>query len=222
MMNFETKDAVAEWAMDHTMAELALAYSELTGNVATFENREDYIEAIWRGTNGPRPKGKGKRFKGTTVAQAMAASAQPQVDVYGGEDEAPLGNPQGLVVNGAHIDSPLAVAKPAATEKPAATKARRARVAPVAKVAARKATKGRAKAKKTTARKPPASEPREGSKTAIIIGLVSRKSGASLAELMRAAKWQAHSVRGFMSTLGKTMTVESGGGKGKDRVYRAR
>ena len=36
-------------------------------------------------------------------------------------------------------------------------------------------------------------------KSALIVGLLKRKSGASLEELQRSSGWQAHSVRGFLS-----------------------
>ena len=36
-------------------------------------------------------------------------------------------------------------------------------------------------------------------KQAIILGLLRRKSGASLDDIMAATGWQAHSVRGFLS-----------------------
>ena len=40
---------------------------------------------------------------------------------------------------------------------------------------------------------------RRGTKTAKILQLLRRPQGASLAELTKATKWQAHSVRGFLS-----------------------
>ena len=56
---------------------------------------------------------------------------------------------------------------------------------------------------------PPA---RPGTKTAIVLELLRRPEGATLAELRAATGWQPHSVRGFLSGgLGKKMglTVES-------------
>jgi len=47
------------------------------------------------------------------------------------------------------------------------------------------------------------------SKKEILLGLISRRNGASLEELMGALNWQKHSVRGFIATLGKTVNIES-------------
>ena len=49
---------------------------------------------------------------------------------------------------------------------------------------------------------------REGSKTAQALALLRRPNGATLAELMKALSWQAHTVRGFISrALGKKMDL---------------
>jgi Protein of unknown function (DUF3489) len=55
-----------------------------------------------------------------------------------------------------------------------------------------------------------------------IVTLLSRPTGASLPELMKATEWQAHSVRGFMAgTLKKKgVQVASSREEGKDRRYR--
>jgi hypothetical protein len=45
----------------------------------------------------------------------------------------------------------------------------------------------------------PATHAREGSKKAIILDLLRRPKGATLDEVMKATKWQAHSVRGFIA-----------------------
>jgi hypothetical protein len=63
---------------------------------------------------------------------------------------------------------------------------------------------------------------RDGSKKAEILGLLQRKGGATLAQIMKATGWQAHSVRGFISgALGKKMglTVASARREDGERVY---
>jgi Protein of unknown function (DUF3489) len=63
---------------------------------------------------------------------------------------------------------------------------------------------------------------REGSKAAKIIDLLKRPNGATLAEIMKVATWQAHSVRGFISgTLTKKLglTVVSAKGETGERHY---
>ena len=93
--------------------------------------------------------------------------------------------------------------------------------------------KGKATKKTTPAKKAPkaakgakqakaAGGAREGSKTATVVALLERKGGATLAEVMKATGWQAHSVRGFVSgTLGKKMgrTVESTKREDGERLY---
>jgi Protein of unknown function (DUF3489) len=66
--------------------------------------------------------------------------------------------------------------------------------------------------------------PRAGSKTATILDLIGRAKGATLAEMMAATGWQAHSVRGFLSTAGKKhhVKIESEKKEGGTRVYRIR
>ena len=56
---------------------------------------------------------------------------------------------------------------------------------------------------------PASAESKNGSKKQILLGLISRKNGASLEELTAALAWQKHSVRGFITTLGKTINIES-------------
>ena len=55
------------------------------------------------------------------------------------------------------------------------------------------------KPKATGSRKAP-SKPPTPSKASICIGFLSRKEGASIAELQKATGWQPHSVRGFLSS----------------------
>ena len=63
---------------------------------------------------------------------------------------------------------------------------------------------------------------REGSKTATVLAMIQRAKGATLAEIMEATNWQAHSVRGFISgTMGKKMGLKVESSKRDDgtRVY---
>ena len=89
-----------------------------------------------------------------------------------------------------------------------------------------KAPKGapkKAKATKAAKAKDAAPEAREGSKKSIVLDLLRRKCGATLAEIAKATDWQNHSIRGFISgTLGKKMglTVESTKNLAGERTYR--
>jgi len=64
---------------------------------------------------------------------------------------------------------------------------------------------------------------RNNSKANQILSLLKRSSGATLAEIVRATGWQAHSVRGFLSgtvkkRLGLKLTTQQA--EGKDRRYK--
>jgi hypothetical protein len=96
--------------------------------------------------------------------------------------------------------------EPATMTKGASTKKNAPRAkkgAKEAKPAAKNAT-GKKAGKKAHDAKPTSA--REGSKKQIVVELLSRKNGATLAEIMDATGWQKHSVRGFISgTLTKKM-----------------
>ena len=60
---------------------------------------------------------------------------------------------------------------------------------------------------------------RDGSKKAIVLGLLRRPDGASLKEIQDATGWLAHSVRGFISgSLGKKMGLKVESAKRTDGV----
>jgi hypothetical protein len=60
---------------------------------------------------------------------------------------------------------------------------------------------------------------REGSKQSVILTLLARPEGTTLAEIMDATGWQAHSVRGTLSIIGKTQPIASEK-SGNTRTYR--
>ena len=64
-------------------------------------------------------------------------------------------------------------------------------------------------------------KPRAESKGAQILAMIGRSQGATLAEIQKATGWQAHSVRGFLSTAGKRhgIQIQSTKGESSDRVY---
>jgi hypothetical protein len=76
-------------------------------------------------------------------------------------------------------------------------------------------------AKNAPAEKKAAAAP-AGSKKDTILALISRKGGASLAEIMAACSWQKHSVRGAISTMGKSTKITSSKGTDGARTYQAK
>ena len=59
-------------------------------------------------------------------------------------------------------------------------------------------------------------------KKAEVITLMKRAKGATLAEIMAATKWQAHTVRGFVSILGRKggEKIESSKSDAGERTYK--
>jgi hypothetical protein len=89
--------------------------------------------------------------------------------------------------------------------------------------ATKKATpdKSAPKAKKTAKAKEAAGS-REDSKTAQVVAMLQRKSGATITEIMETMGWQRHTVRGFMAGALKKAgyAVESFKPEGGERTYR--
>ena len=122
--------------------------------------------------------------------------------------------------------SPVAVApaEQAMATKKATSSARKPHVAPAKGKAGKKASKAEKSAKKPKGAKraKSAESARKGSKAAKVLDLLKRPGGTTLAELMKATNWQAHSVRGFLSgTVGKKLglRLESTKAENGERTY---
>jgi hypothetical protein len=114
-------------------------------------------------------------------------------------------------------EQPATVAAPPRTARSKKAASKNAATQKNSAATAKKTTKS-AKPKKTAN----ATAPRVGSKGAKILALIGRTGGATLAAIMKATGWQAHSVRGFLSGMvGKKMglTVSSLKGEHGGRTY---
>jgi hypothetical protein len=120
-----------------------------------------------------------------------------------------------IAEQGAPVAPTKAASKKSASPKKDAPKPKKG--AKAAKPAAKKQAKKGAK----SAEAKDAKAPRAESKGAKILELIARPKGATLAEIMKATEWQAHSVRGFLSTAGKKrgLSIESSKNDAGERVY---
>jgi Protein of unknown function (DUF3489) len=87
----------------------------------------------------------------------------------------------------------------------------------------KRSTKARSKSKRKPKATVSRSSTRSGTKQALLVDLLRRKEGATIAEAVKATGWQPHSVRGAISgtlkrTLGLATTSDKVAGRG--RVYR--
>ena|SRR6202521_5334795 len=111
-----------------------------------------------------------------------------------------------------------AAGEPHEATKKARVAAKRVHVAPKKAKSAKKGSS----AKKAHKSRKKAGAARDGTKAAKVLDLLKRSGGATLAEIMKATGWQAHSVRGFISgTLGKKMGLKVASAKAEDgeRTY---
>jgi hypothetical protein len=181
----------------HTKEELALLSAKWPNG---------RLVEVWNSIPGLAPA---KKFKDQNAAIAKVWKA---LQGLGDETPAPA------TTKATAARKPATKGKQAAQPKP--TRAANAKVTAPAKPAV--------KASRKTASKPAtkvakgASSARSGSKKAVVIGLLKRKGGATLTQIMAATEWQAHSVRGFISgALGKNMglTINSAKRQDGERVY---
>jgi hypothetical protein len=88
----------------------------------------------------------------------------------------------------------------------------------------RPAAKKAKAAKKPARAKKPAGKPKADSanKKAEVIAMMKRAKGATLAEIMAVTKWQAHTVRGFVSILGSKggEKIDSSKNAAGERTYK--
>ena len=124
---------------------------------------------------------------------------------------------------GAPVAPEKATSKRGASPKKDAPKGQKAAKGGKAKAAPKTEAKVSKKAAEPVAAKEP-STARAESKGAKILALVGRPKGASLAEIQKATDWQAHSVRGFLSTAAKKhgLKIESTKTEAGDRVYQVK
>ena len=121
---------------------------------------------------------------------------------------------------GAPVAPAKAASKKAATQKKDAPKGQKTAKGAKAKAAALE--KGAKAAKKAAKPERKSAAPRAESKGAKILDMIARAKGATLAEIMKATDWQAHSVRGFISIAAKkhNISIESSKNDAGDRVYK--
>ena len=129
-----------------------------------------------------------------------------------------------VAAQGAHVAPEKAPAKKPTSQKKGAPKANKGakKAAKQAKAAPKKQAKEKVASKKA-AKVKEAKVPREFSKKNIILDLLRRPKGATMAEIAKATDWQNHSIRGFISgNLTKKMglTVESTKNEAGERTYR--
>jgi hypothetical protein len=120
---------------------------------------------------------------------------------------------------GAHVAPEKAPSKKGASAKKGAPKGQKAAKGGKTKAAPKKEAKAGKKAAKREVVK--ATTARAESKGAKILAMIGRAKGATLAEIMKATDWQAHSVRGFLSTAAKKhdLKIESAKTEAGERVY---
>jgi Protein of unknown function (DUF3489) len=127
---------------------------------------------------------------------------------------------------GAIVASSKAASKKVTNQNKDAAQGRRKAPGKASKPASAKAAAPRqprpSRKKTATADAPTPRAPKPESKGAQLLALIGRDHGASLTELKEATGWQAHSVRGFLSTANKKQNLKISSIKNEvgERVYK--
>jgi len=209
----ELADLAAEWPMSR-LVEIWNSIPGVTA-VSKFTNRKVATERIWKAIQG----------LGATAPKSEPVVAEPVVVVVEAQpavaEEVGAAEAEGQAI--AEVPEPPSNSEPAPAETVADAGAEVPEGAPVPPDSGTKATqqKKAPKAPKKAA-EPKAAGVREGSKTATVIALLQRPSGATLEEIMSQMGWQKHTVRGFMAGAMKKAghTVESFKSETGERTYR--
>ena len=129
-------------------------------------------------------------------------------------------NAAAVAPQGATVAPEKASSKKGASQKQAAPKRQKtAKGKPLAATPKKELKPNKKAAKPTHAKQ--AATPHADSQGAKILALIGRPKGATLTEIRTATDWQAHSVRGFISTASKKhkFNIESSKNEAGDRVY---
>jgi hypothetical protein len=209
---FTSQSELADLATDWPMSRLVEIWNSIPGvtAVSKFTNPKIATERIWKaiqglGTIAPKPE---PAVSEPVIVEIAPVESAPAVAEEAPIEEVMLPDPNDPAASEAAPDDTVADTGDQAPE--------------VAPVAAPPTKRTREKKAPKKAAQPKNGAVREGSKTATVIALLQRPSGATLEEIMTQMGWQKHTVRGFMAGAMKKAghTVESFKSEQGERTYR--